>query len=314
MSGFLAGTGLYIFNFRKMKFAGFASRIIIFLLLFSGLDFAASKFMLKGLNKFYGFDKKPEILINGSSMSLSGFHKTAIESQVNQKVAIYAKEGVGIEDRYAMLQQFFLDHQGSVKTVIYEVNPLLFSDKLTAANVYTIFYPYMDNKAIDEYIHNRAGSLEYYAHKYCRASRFDVLTINFALKGYMNNYDNLKTNAINPETAYFSKEEHGKKMVDFNKEKMAVFEKTMKLLQDNNTKVVMVMMPIYYQKRATFDSASFSQLDLFYKGYAESNRNMYYLDLNTNDLTHNASIFSDVLHLNREGQKKVTESVVNFLK
>lgn len=270
--------------------------------------------MLKGLNKFYGFDKAPAILINGSSMSLSGFHKTEIEKQVNQKVAVYAKEGVGVEDRYAMLQQFFSDQHSSVKTVIYEVNPLLFSHKLTAANVYTIFYPFMDNKAIDEYINKRATRLEYYVHKYLRSARFDVLTINFVLKGYMNNYDNFKTNSINPETAYFTNEESGKKMIEFNKDKVAVFEKTIKLLQDNNTKVVLVMMPVYYQKQATFDSTSYYQLGDYYKKFTGSKKNIFFLDLNTNNIAHNALFFADVLHLNREGQKKVTEAVVNFLK
>lgn len=297
-----------------MKLSGFLIRLFAFLLLFLIIDFATSKLMLGGLNKFYGFDKAPAILINGSSMSLSGFHKTEIEKQVNQKVAVYAKEGVGVEDRYAMLQQFFSDKHSSIQTVIYEINPQLFSDKLTAANVYTIFYPFMDNNAIDEYIYKRATRFEYYVHKYFRSARFDVLSINFVLKGYMNNYDNFKTNTINPETAYFTKEECGKKKVEFNKDKVAVFEKTIQLLQDNNTKIVLVMMPIYYQKQATFDSISYNQLGDYYKKFTESKKNISFLDLNTNDIAHNALFFADVLHLNRDGQKKVTEAVVNFLK
>lgn len=297
-----------------MKFSVFLIRLVAFLLLFLIIDFATSKLMLKGLNKFYGFDKAPTILINGSSMSLSGFHKTQIEKELSQKVAVYAKEGVGVEDRYAMLQQFFSEHHSSVKTVIYEVNPLLFSDKLTAANVYTIFYPFMDNNAIDEYIDKRTTRFEYYVHKYFRSARFDVLTINFVLKGYMNNYDNFKTNTINPETAYFTKEESGKKMIEFNKDKVAVFENTIKLLLDNNTKVILVMMPIYYQKQATFDSTSYHHLGDYYKKFTESKKNIFFLDLNTNDIANNALFFGDVLHLNREGQKKVTEVIVNFLK
>lgn len=297
-----------------MKFSAFLIKLFTFLLLFLIIDFATSKLMLKGLNKFYGFEKGPSILINGSSMSLSGFHKTEIEKQVHQKVVVYAKEGVGVEDRYAMLQQFFSDHHSSVKTVIYEINPLLFSDKLTAANVYTIFYPFMDNNAIDDYINKRATRFEYYVHKYFRSARFDVLTINFVLKGYMNNYDNFKTNSINPETVYFTKEESGKKMIELNKDKVAVFENTIKLLQDNNTKVILVMMPIYYQKQATFDSTSFNQLGEYYKKFAGSKKNISFLDLNTNDISHHALFFADVLHLNREGQKKVTAVVVNFLK
>src|SRR6478735_634314 len=122
-----------------MKFTIFLKRLAAFAIIFLLIDYTASIWMLKGLNKFYGFDNKPEILINGSSMTLSGFHRTDIEKKTAKRVCVYAKEGVGVEDRYAMLAQFFSEHPGTVKTVIYEVNPLLFSSKLTAANTYTIF-------------------------------------------------------------------------------------------------------------------------------------------------------------------------------
>jgi hypothetical protein len=270
--------------------------------------------MLKGLNKFYGFDTKPAILINGSSMTLSGFNKSDIEKQLNQKVAIYAKEGVGVEDRYAMLEQFFSEHPGSVKTVIYEINPLLFSSKMTAANVYTVFYPYIDNNAINDYIKKRAGVSDYLIHKYCRAARYDALTVNFVLKGYMNNYDNFKTTTLNTETSYFPEEETGKVVIENNPGKIDVFKKTMYLLKMNKAEVVLVMMPVYYQKQATFDSSAYNKLVSFYKNYTALNKNVTYLDLNTGSLSHNAMLFSDVLHLNREGQKKITELVSGLLK
>jgi hypothetical protein len=297
-----------------VTFKDFLLRLTAFLLIFFAIDFSVSKLMEKGLNKFYGFDKKPEILINGSSMTLSGFHKSDIEKQLNKKVAVYAKEGVGVEDRHAMLAQFFSEHPGTVNTVIYEINPLLFSSKLTAANVYTIFYPFIDNDSIDEYIKNRAGTTDYFIHKYCRAVRYDALTVNFVLKGYMNNYDNFKTISLDSGTHYFPEIENGKVMIENSTAKVNVFEKTMKLLQMNNNKVVLVMMPIYYQKQATFDSSGYNSLVSYYKKYTASNKNITYLDLNTGDLSHNALLFSDLLHLNREGQKKITEAVARFLK
>lgn len=297
-----------------MSFKKFFFRLLVFLAVFALVDFATSELMLKGLNKFYGFDKNPRILINGSSMSISGFNKSDIEIETNQKVSLYAKEGVGIEDRYVMLEQFFSEHPRTVKTVIYEINPLLFSNKLTANNVYTIFYPYIDNGAINEYIKKRAGKLDYVVHKYCHASRFDALTINFVLKGYLNNYNNFKTGSLNSQTAYFSNSELGKVMLEKGADKLKVFEKTMKLLQDNNTDVVLVMMPVYSQKQATFDTVSYNNLVTFYKTYSTNNKNVVFLDLNTKDFSHNALLFSDLLHLNREGQKKVTRSVSAYLK
>lgn len=297
-----------------MKFKAFLLRMAAFLIIFLVIDYTASIWMLKGLNKYYGFDIKPEILINGSSMILAGFHRTDIEKKTGKRVCIYAKEGVGVEDRYAMLAQFFSEHPGTVKTVIYEVNPLLFSSRLTATNTYTIFYPFIDNNAINEYIKERAGWSDYIVHKYCRSARFDARTINFVLKGYKNDYDNFKSAALNPETIYFPGETSGKVVIEKNEAKLNVFEKTMQLLSGNGTKVILVMMPIYYQKQATFDSSSYNKLVAYYKNYASKNKDVNYFDLNTGELSHNALLFSDLLHLNREGQRKITESISEFLK
>lgn len=297
-----------------MGFKGFIVRLVVFLLAFFIIDLATSAVMLKGLNKFYGFHGKPTILINGSSMSLSGFNKSEIEKQLQTRVAIYAKEGVGVEDRHAMLQQFFTNRSQAVQTVIYELNPLLFSKTLTAANVYTIFYPFMDNEAIDSYIKSRASAKEYYAHKFFRASRFDALTINLAVKGYLNKYENFKTNAIDPRTAYFNEADSGKVKVEMSTDKVSVFERSLKLIKDNNARVVLVMMPIYYQKKATFDSISYQRLDQYFHGLSGEGTDVSYLDLNSPDITRNALLYSDVLHLNRDGQHSVTAAIVRFFK
>jgi hypothetical protein len=292
----------------------FIVRLAIFLLAFFVIDLATSAFMLKGINKFYGFNSRPALLINGSSMSLSGFNKAEIEKQLQTNVAIYAKEGVGVEDRHAMLQQFFTNRSPSVKTVIYELNPLLFSKTLTAANVYTIFYPFMDNAAIDSYIHARAPVKEYFAHKLFRSSRFDALTINLAVKGYLNKYENFKTNAIDPGTAYFTANDAGKVVVEMSPDKVTVFEESLTLIRQHNAKVVLVMMPIYYQKKATFDSSSYKLLDNYFRRLAATEPTISFLDLNNTEITRNAMLYSDVLHLNREGQKSVTAAIVNFFK
>lgn len=278
------------------------------------IDLATSTVMLTGLNKFYGFNEKPVMLINGSSMSLSGFNKSEIEKELQTRVAIYAKEGVGVEDRHAMIEQFFSDKSQGVKTVIYELNPLLFSKTLTAANVYTIFYPFMDNNAINGYIKERAPAKEYYAHKVFRSSRFDALTINLALKGYLNKYENFKTNAIDSGTAYFGANETGKVRVEMSPEKLAVFEQSVKLIRQNNARVVLVMMPIFHQKKATFDTSSYARLENYFRMISTIQAGVSYLDLNSPDITHNASLYSDVLHLNRNGQNSVTAAIVQFFK
>jgi hypothetical protein len=275
-----------------MKFTVFVLKLMVFLLLFVILDFSTSKLMLRGLNKFYEFNCNPKILINGSSMSLAGFNKSELEKKTNQKISLYAKEGVGVEDRLAMLEHFFSEHPNTVKIAIYEINPLLFSNKLTAANVYSIFYPFMDNKAIDQYIYKRADRMDYLVHK----------------------YDNLKTVSLNPAASYFKKSEENKIQVELNKDKVVAFEKSIRLLEKNKVKTVVVMMPIYYQKQLMFDSLSYKRFVSYFKECSALNKNVSYFDANTDSFSRNALLFSDLVHLNREGQRKITEIFGEYLK
>jgi hypothetical protein len=297
-----------------MSLSRFLQKVFIFCICFWAIDAGSSNLMRRGLDRYYGFNSRPEILINGSSMTLSGFHKSLIEKETNKKVSIYAKEGVGIEERYAMLKHFFSGEGNSVKIVIYELNPLLFSNQLTADNAYMLFYPFMDNDAIDKFIKKKASILDYYTHKYLRSVRFDALTMNFVFKGYFNSYENFKTSSIDPNIAYFPPEQIGKTSIEINKGKLAIFENTIALLAAKKIKVILVMMPIYYQKQATYDPISYANLTAVFNETAERYKDINFVDLNTPDLTYDAALFGDLLHLNREGQKTVTSSIIKLIK
>ena len=77
-----------------MKFRTFILRLVFLLILFFILDFLISAVLLKGLNKCYGIDQKPDILINGTSMSMNGFNRITMEQLTKRKIANYSNEGV----------------------------------------------------------------------------------------------------------------------------------------------------------------------------------------------------------------------------
>ena len=131
---------------------------VLFASLFFAADYALFKFLELGLRSFYGFDKKPEVLINGSSMSLADFNVSQIEQRLNKDVINYSKNGVSLEDRIAMVKHFYNEVKtDSNLTIIFEVNPMLFSEKFTAENVYLLFLPFMDDPNIEQMIKTNSG-------------------------------------------------------------------------------------------------------------------------------------------------------------
>lgn len=296
-----------------MKASVFFKRLIILAVLLLLIDFSISKILLVGLEKYYGFGQNAEIFINGSSMTGAGIDKNSIELETQNQVVIFARFGASVDDRFAMINYFYSEYPKSAKTVIYEVNPLLFSGISTADNVYTLFYPFMDNSAIDEYIKAESSVRDYYMHKWLRTTRYDVSLFNLSVKGYLGAYSNIKTTVLDTTKLSNLKQHEGEMEVSMNPNKIAVFENTMKILSGNGAKVYLVMMPIYYLKNQTFDSVGLQKLYDFYEHYQATHENIVFKNFNQGEFSTRFEFFSDPLHLNREGQKELTKSIIDEL-
>jgi hypothetical protein len=296
-----------------MKQIVFFKSVLILMILFIVFDYLISNILLTGLNKFYGFNQEANILINGSSMIMSGLNRTDIEHLTNTKIACYSYEGVSVDDRYAMISHFFSINSHSVKTVIYEVNPLLFSDRRTSENVYKIFYPYMDNKDIDQYIHERASCVDYFLNKLIRTKRFDSRLFPPIIMGYLGKYNTIKKTQLDTTQITNYKSQKGKTPVIMERSKVEVFENTMNIIKSNNANIILVMMPIFYMKMQTFDNESYNNLCKYFESYSLSRQNVKYLDLNNENLNRKAKYFSDPLHYNIYGQKQISHLISLYL-
>jgi hypothetical protein len=292
-----------------MKHIVFLKHFFAFVLLFFFFDYLISIALIHGLNKYFGFGNNPEVLLNGSSMSMSGFNREDIETLTKMKIATYTHEGVSVTDRYAMINHFFHMYPKGVKAVIYEVNPILFSNIKSAENVYTIFYPYMDDSAINKYIKEHASLKEYFINKIIRTIRFDSRLVRLIIMGYLGKYDNLKTNTLDTTELLPFIEQKGKVEVLFEKSNIEIFENTMDLIRSHNSEIVLVMMPMYYIKLQTFNSSDYERFFNYFKDYCSLREGVDFMDLNQDSITYNAGYFSDQLHFNINGQKMITNII-----
>ena len=244
---------------------------------------------------------------------MSGFNRKIISLKTGKKVASYCQEGASVEDRYAMIRHFLLNEGTHVHSVIYEVNPLIFSEQVTAENVYTRFYPYMDEWSIDQYISKNAPPWDYLIHKFIRTSRFDSRLLISITKGYLGRYDDVKLNSLKENEIKSLVVRRNTLPVILNKKLMTTFENTISLISNNSANTIIVMMPMYYVKKQSFDRIGYKKLSLYFENFCQNKANVKYIDLNRSKMTYSVSYFTDPLHFNVYGQTKLSEIISSLI-
>jgi hypothetical protein len=296
-----------------MKISHILIKLISFCLAFIILDFLISTILLNGIIKFYGFNNDPEILINGSSLSYYGFNRDYIEDNTRQNVSFYVRGGVGIEDRFYMIQHFLAEYSNDLKTVIYEVNPTLFRLEPTSIYVHKLFLPFFDNRYFKPYFKERMNLISYYIYKFIRTERYDERLIITSYRGYFKKFNNWQNNVIDQKRIEELKKNKGSVQVEINKEKVEIFKRTMELFKNKNIEVFLVMMPIYSVKKETYQSESYNDFCNFFKTYCSSNPNIFFIDFNLDKSLTERSDFFDPIHLNTKGQTELSKSMVEVL-
>ncbi|MCK5691776.1 MAG: hypothetical protein KAI08_02975 [Bacteroidales bacterium] len=296
-----------------MKHLIFIKRGIVLLLLFFLFDFLFSVLIFNDLKKPFKLDRDPEILINGSSMSGSGFNIWDIEERTSKDIATYIREGVSVMDRHAMIDHFFQMYPQGIETVIYEVNPVLLSGMKTAANVYTHFLPFMDDSTIDQYIKEKAPPREYYIHKYIRTTRFESRSFIGLVAGLIGFSGDVKTNSLDEGMLQPLIAEKGTEAIVINAENRAVFEKSMETISSHDANVILVMMPMHHVKLQTYKDEDYTRLCRYFEDYSASREDVSFLDMNQDSMVYDAGNFSDPLHFNAFGSKQITDIISVYL-
>lgn len=296
-----------------MKHLRFLFQGIILLLLFFSIDYLVSIVRFSELKKPFSLEQAPQILINGSSMSGSGFSIVEIEERSSLEIASYIREGVSVVDRDAMITHFFQMYPEGIETVIYEVNPVLLSGVKTAENVYTHFYPFMDDSSIDQYIRESATPREYYIHKFIRTSRFDSRSFIGIVAGLFRVPDDLKTNALDESTLEPLIAEKGSEEIVINEYNREVFENSMNTISSHHANIILVMMPMHYVKLQTFVEEDYKKLCSYFQDYSSSKSHVSFLDMNQDSMIYDSGNFSDPLHFNASGSRYITDIISTYL-
>ncbi|MSM38720.1 MAG: hypothetical protein GJT30_03740 [Geobacter sp.] len=284
-------------------------KIVIFCIIFIVVDNGIAFLLKIGLNRYYGFDRNASILIVGHSRAAHGIDGAMLQKITNRSVAKYSVQGTTLADHIMMYKHYISEHPGSVKTAVYIVDDYLFC-KGFGSNQYRLFYPFMDNKIVDRYIYEYAGSSEdYITHKliklyrYCEGSVQGTVRMGFAGRTEKSINDRIDINKIKKNIAKVNISERSK-VSDVN---IVHFKNLITYLRSNNIQVYLFYMP-FVDLLSEVNSESQKLTMGLLRELAKRDSGIILID----DCVSGSSrydLFIDATHPNRAGQKLYTNII-----
>jgi hypothetical protein len=298
---------------KHIKITGYFVKYLLFVLLFFIVDFSISYFLANGLNKYYGLNTASKILCIGHSHTMLGLDKNMIEDKMHCKVAKYAIEGANVRDRFSMIKHFLYQNGDSVKLITYDVDPTFLTGNGISRNSYTLFYPFMDDPYIEEYIQSEKKSkFEFLLRKWIRTTRFNDLNINGSLRGQMGFFSNIKIGVIDTLALKRRIAENDYIKITFDESLQLKFEETLEYVSNKNIKLVLLLLPTI-DILNNVDPENYNKAVSILEGYSHKYKNVYFFNYN-DDLSHQHDLFYDSVHLNPKGSKVVTERLIEDLR
>lgn len=284
------------------------------ILLFFILDNIINTVMMKGVNNYYGLNQDSEILLIGHSHLMLATDKKRMENELGMRVSKYCREGVNVSDKKVMVEHFLNSgHADSLRYVLYGVDLATFTGDGLSENSYKLFYPFMDDNYVDIYISAQTDKEDYWLHKLVKTSRFnDDGMKNSAARGWLSNWDNLKTNVIDIES-YKTKLANGdERNIQMNQNLMTQFIETIKMITDRGIQVILVNTPTV-DLLNDYEPDKYASMMEWFTTFADKNNLVEFVDYNP-QYSSDYSIFSDRLHLNSKGQQIITTELVDYIK
>lgn len=284
--------------------------ILIFILLFISIDQGIKIVLNFGLNRYFGLDQHSEILLIGHSHLMLAIDKQELERQTHRKVSKYCREGVNTVDRNAMIKQYLsLPCSDSLKVVFYGVDQFMFTGEGLSENSYKLFYPFIDNFNINQYIKESSDAYDYWLHKIICTTRYSDALINSAIRGWRKDWSNYKEGNLDVENLKKQIMKGQQRHICFEQYLINSFEETLNLLTQKGIRVILINTPIA-KPLNEYEPQQYKQIIDYFQYKADSSPLIHYWDMNP-QYAEKYNLFFDPIHLNPQGQKQITEEIIN---
>lgn len=284
-----------------------------YMMVFIAVDRGLGLFVNRGLNSYFGLNQHSEVLLIGHSHLMLATDKIKLESALNYKVSKYCREGVNVADRYQMVKQYLESpYSDSLKIVLYGVDQFMFTGTGLSSNSYKLFYPFMDEKSIDQYIYDNTGQYDYWLHKLFCSTRYSDALLNSSIRGWRHDWSNYKSGFLRVEELKEQIMKGQQRHIVFEPELVKTFECTLQLLVERNIKVILVNTPIA-DLLNQYEPEQYDKIVNYFHDKARSSPFIYYWDMNP-EYSKRYELFFDPIHLNPQGQKVISDKIIKLFK
>lgn len=292
----------------KKQVKGICFAVLLFFVLDRIIGFSLNV----GLERYFGLGEPSKVLLLGHSHLMLATDKEGLEDMLDCSVSKYCREGVNAIDRKKMLELFYqYDNADSLKVILYGVDQFMFTSVRLSENSYTLFYPFMDNKVMDQYIYQMASFSDYLLHKYVCSTRYSDALINSSLRGWLHNWSNYKFGHLDVEQLISENEKGTQRTISFEQDLIDAFEETLDFLSKKGIKVVLINTPVAAVLNE-YEPESYNKIISYFQNLAKNNDLIEYLDFNP-EYSDKYEIFYDPIHLNPTGQEIISQRIGEYL-
>ena len=284
---------------------------LLFVLIFFLSDFFLGKFLGLGLDKYYGLENKSEFALVGHSQIMLGMDKKLIEDSLKISVSKYTREGVSVVERKIILNHL-ISKSENIKTVVYAVDPFLFNSDKISLNSYSMFYPYLENKIIYDFLKTNVSNIDLFAKKFIRTSRYNDILLASSIRGHLGLWDNLKFQTLDTTRLKIQIQNNNYKKIELNNNSLKNFYESIDFLNDKNIKVILLSVPNVHLINEK-QTQKYEEVLTVFQNLDNENKNIYYFNFDEK-FESKYNLFFDPIHLNRVGQKLFTQLFLNELK
>jgi lysophospholipase L1-like esterase len=287
-------------------------KLLLLVILMAVLDYSLDRLLRLGLDRYLGLERAADVLCVGNSLVMLGFDMAKLETLSGFRTAGYAMHGVMIADRDAMIRHYLAIHHGKVRLVVYAVDDRMFAPGDISVNSYRLFYPYLNDPVMGEYVARHAGGWdELLARRLTRLPRYNSTTFSLALRGLAGRRENLHSEhlTIDALRKIIADGKFPPPVID--SVSVQQFQKTVRFVRSHGIPVVLLAIPTVHLIHQ-LNPHRFDQAMTIIRNEAARDPGVIFVDLNP-AYQDRLELFCDPIHLNRDGQKLITEDVAKRL-
>jgi hypothetical protein len=178
---------------------------------------------------------------------------------------------------------------------------------------YQLLFPFIDDAGVRAYIkRNCASRTEYWLRRLLCVTRYNELTISFSVRGYLKKWTNFKFGEVNVARLEEAVRQGRFRRIEFDQDNIGQFQRTANFVTHSGATLFLAYIPTIDVVNQAEPEKFARSMDMF-RGCSATNSGVVFLDYNR-EFQSRHELFFDPIHLNRQGQKVVTERLAADLR